>query len=375
MKKEYFFITLFFTIVVLSFYLFYRLLEPFLVPLCWAAIFAVVFYPLYQKLERRVRSDNLRSLLLTALIVIIIIGPISYLGVALVQEAIVTFDYFKAWVDAGKLDQLIDFKNSPVYAVVQHRLEPYVDLSKFDLKVIIENSLKSISKIALSQATSILANAGRVMFQFSMVVFFMFFFFRDGEKLFDQIKAVIPMSQEKAEATVTHLRNVIQGTMYGGVVVALVQGFLGGLLFVIMGLPSPVFWGAFMAFLAFIPILGPFLIYIPAGMILIFTGAYIKGILLIAIGTIVVSQIDNILRPLLVSGQTGMHTMLLFVSIMGGVAMFGLLGIVLGPFIAAVFVSIFDIFRLKLTEEDKVPVEIAEETVEKNGKGENSNSN
>ena len=161
------------------------------------------------------------------------------------------------------------------------------------------------------------------------------------------------MSRDQADVSVTHLKNVIESTMYGGLVIALIQGFLGGLLWLIMGLPSPVFWGAFMAFLAFIPIVGPFLIYIPAGIVLLLTGSPIKGVLLIVIGTVVVSQIDSILRPLLVSGKTGMHTMLLFVSIMGGVSMFGLLGIVLGPFIAAVFVSMFDIFRLKLTEENE----------------------
>jgi predicted PurR-regulated permease PerM len=352
MKKEYFFITIFFAVVILSFYLFYRLLLPFLIPMCWASIFAIVFYPLYNKMERYLKSGSLRSLILTILIVILIIAPAAYLGVALVQEAIVMFDHFKVWVDAGNLDKVFDFKNSPIYILMENRLAPYVDLTQFDLKVIIENGLKSVSKIALSQTTQILANAGRVMFQFGLMVFFMFFLFRDGKGLLNQIKSVIPMSAERANATVNHLKNVIETTMYGGVVVALIQGILGGLLFVIMGLPSPVFWGAVMAFLAFIPILGAFLIYIPAGLILIFTGAYLKGILIIAIGTIVVSQIDNVLRPLLVSGKTGMHTMLLFVSIMGGVNLFGLLGIVLGPFIAAVFVSMFDIFRLKLAEGD-----------------------
>jgi predicted PurR-regulated permease PerM len=240
-----------------------------------------------------------------------------------------------------------------MYTLIQNRLSPYVDLSQLDLKVIIENSLKTVSKIALSQTTQILANTGRTLFQFGLMLFFTFFLFRDGQILFGQIKSVIPMTEKQADETVDHLKNVIQGTMYGGVVVALIQGLLGGILFLIMGLPSPVFWGTFMAFLAFIPILGPFLIYIPAGIILMATGSMVKGILLIVIGVGAVSQIDNFLRPYLVSGQTGMHTMLLFVSIMGGVAMFGLLGIVLGPFIAAVFVSMFDIFRLKLTENNK----------------------
>ncbi|MCP4566930.1 MAG: AI-2E family transporter [FCB group bacterium] len=357
MKKEHFFAGLFIAVVVLSFYLFYRILAPFLVPMCWSAIFVIVFYPMYQWLEKRVKSGNLRSLIMTTLIVILIIAPAAYLGIALVQETIGMFDHFKDWVDSGKLDQLIDIKNSPIYEYAQSRLSSYVDLSQLDLKIIIENSLKSVSKIALSQTTNILANTGRILFQFGMMIFFMFFLFRDGDKLFDQIKALIPMSGDQADTTVNHLKTVIEGTMYGGIVVSLIQGFLGGILWVIMGLPSPVFWGAFMAFLAFIPIVGPFLIYLPAGLILIATGSPIKGTLLIAIGTVAVSQIDNILRPLLVSGKTGMHTMLLFVSIMGGVSMFGLLGVVLGPVIAAVFVAMFDVFRLKLTEEETLAVE------------------
>jgi predicted PurR-regulated permease PerM len=301
---------------------------------------------------RHIRSGNTRAGILTVLILFLIIAPSTYLGVALVQEAIGMFDHFRTWVDAGSLDRMFDIKSSPLYLVLENRLAPYVDLSQLDLRVMIENGLKSVSKIALSQTTNILANAGRVMFQFGLMLFFMFFLFRDGDKLMSQIKGVIPMKPDQADATVKHLKNVIEKTMYGGVVVALIQGLLGGLLFLIMGLPSPVFWGAMMAFLSFIPILGAFLVYIPAGIILILSGAYIKGILIIAIGTIVVSQIDNVLRPLLVSGRTGMHTMLLFVSIMGGINLFGLLGIVLGPFIAAVFVSMFDIFRLKLAEED-----------------------
>jgi predicted PurR-regulated permease PerM len=361
MKKEYLYATIFFSIVAISFYLFYRLLEPFIIPICWAAVFAIIFYPLYNRLERRIRSGNIRSLLLTALIVVLIIGPAIYLGVALVQEAIVNLDHFKTWADEGKFDALFDYTESPLYILIKNKLAGYVDLSKIEPKVLVENGLKSVSKIALAQATQIIANAGRVIFQFFLMIFFMFFLFRDGEKLFNQIKSIIPMSPEKKDITVRHLKNVIESTMYGGVVVALIQGILGGLLFAVLGVPSPVFWGAVMAFLAFIPILGPFLVYIPAGMILIFTGAYIKGIVVIAIGIIVVSQIDNFLRPLLVSGKTGMHTMLLFVSIMGGISMFGLLGIVLGPFIAAVFVSMFDIFRLKLAEDAESGAEAVEQ--------------
>lgn len=350
MKKEYLYAAIFFGVVAVSFYLFYRLLEPFFTPIFWAAILVIVFYPLYTKLEKYIKSANIRSVLMTALIVILIIGPVTYLSVALVQEAMDMLEQFKSWADQGKLDSILDFTNSSYYIMLQSKLAPYIDLSKFDPKTVIENLLKSVSKVALSQATQVITNAGRVLLQFLLMIFFMFFLFRDGEALFQQIREVIPMSPEKTHITIRHLKNVIESTMYGGVVVAMIQGALGGIMFAALGLPSPVFWGAVMAFLAFIPILGTYLVYIPAGLIMFFTGNYIKGILLITIGTVVVSQIDNVLRPMLVSGRTGMHTMLLFLSIMGGIGMFGLLGIVLGPFIAAVFVSMFNIFRLKLAE-------------------------
>ncbi|MEZ5357350.1 MAG: AI-2E family transporter [Candidatus Zixiibacteriota bacterium] len=350
LKKEHILLTILFGLVLLALFLFYRILAPFLVPLCWAAIFVVIFYPLYQKAGTHIKSPNLRSLLFTILVVFLIIAPAIYLGVALAQEAIVMFDHSREWVEQGKIDDLIDIKNSPFYVMLQGKLAPYVDLSQIDLKVIVEKSLQSVSRTALTQTTRVLTNAGIVIFNFSLMVFFMFYFFRDGEKLFNQIMQAVPADSEKSRKTLKHLKKVIESTMYGGVVVSLIQGFIGGLLFLIMGLPSPVFWGAFMAFLAFIPIVGPSMIYIPAGLILIFTGSTVKGILLIVIGTIIVSQVDNFLRPLMVSGKTGMHTMLLFISILGGIYVFGLLGIVLGPFIAAVFVTIFDVFRLRLTE-------------------------
>ncbi len=180
----------------------------------------------------------------------------------------------------------------------------------------------------------------------------MFFFFRDGESIIKFMKRLTPLTAEQVELMYTHLRKVIEGTMYGGVVVALIQGLLGGILFFIMGISSPVFWGALMAFLAFVPILGPFLVYIPAGIILFVGGSPIKGILLAVIGVVVVSQIDNFLRPMLFSGKTQMHTLMLFFSIMGGIVLFGLLGVVLGPFVAAVFVSLLKVFEVRMHPED-----------------------
>ena len=210
LKKEHFFTALFFALVVILFYLFYRIMAPFLAPIAWAAIFAIIFHPIYQWLGKRIPSPALRALILTITIVILIIAPAAYLGVTLVQESITMFNSFQGWVSAGHLDQVLNLENSPFYHMIQSRLAQYVDLSQLDPKVLIENGLKAISKVALSQTTQILANIGRVLFQFGLMVFFMFFLFRDGEQLFIRIRDIIPMAPDRANATIPHLKHVIE---------------------------------------------------------------------------------------------------------------------------------------------------------------------
>jgi predicted PurR-regulated permease PerM len=193
------------------------------------------------------------------------------------------------------------------------------------------------------------------------MLFAMFYFFRDGEKFVGKVKRLMPLTPAQIETAFTQLRDVIQATMYGGVAIALLQGILGGLLFLIMGIPSPVFWGAVMAFLALIPIVGAFIVYVPAGLIMIFTGSVFKGVFIIAFGMLIISQTDNFLRPFLISGKTSLHPLLLFFTILGGISLFGLLGLVVGPMIAAAFTILLRVFEMKLhNEEDLPPPEPAE---------------
>jgi predicted PurR-regulated permease PerM len=136
------------------------------------------------------------------------------------------------------------------------------------------------------------------------------------------------------------------------VAIALIQGVLGGMLFWIVGIPSSLFWGTIMAFLSILPFIGAFIVYIPAAVILILSGSYIKGMIVLAFGTLIVSQVDNFLRPYLVSGRTSMHPLILFFAIAGGVAMFGLVGIVVGPLVAAALLTLIEIMELKVNQSD-----------------------
>lgn len=353
MKKEYILISLFFLITAIFFYLFYRITVPFFAPLSWAAVFVILFYPMYEKLQKHIKSQGVVSLLLCLFIVVLIIGPMVYLFAALVQEAADAVAKVNEAYQSGELDKYLSF-DLPWIEAAKERLAPYYDVSSIDAQQIIKDSADKLSGVIFSQTSWLIANGTRAIFYFALMTFSMYYLFKDGYKLVRKLKRLMPLTQKQTDRTFAHLRDVIQATMYGGMVVALLQGLMGGILFAVMGIPSAIFWGAVMALMSIIPLVGAFIIFIPAGVILMIGGAWVKGLIVIGIGTLVISQVDNVIRPWLISGRTQMHPLLLFLSILGGISLFGLLGVVVGPLIAAVFVTLIEIFDVRLHPEEKV---------------------
>lgn len=355
MKREHILTSLFFLISAIFFYLFYELIIPFFAPICWAAVFVIIFFPLYEKLKAKIHSKRIASILMCLFILILIIGPIAYLLGALVGEAITAVTKVNAMIKSGEINNYVNL-NLPWLDSIKEKLSQYYDLSKINVDNIIKESIQNVSSVILNQTSWLVGNATRLVFDFILMIFTMYYFFKDGERIIHKIKRLMPLTLTKTNATIKQLHDVIQATMYGSVVVALVQGLLGGILFALMGIPSAIFWGAIMAFLSIIPLLGAFIVYIPAGIILILGGSYFKGLFIIILGTVIISQIDNLIRPFLISGKTEMHPLLLFFAILGGIYMFNLLGAILGPLIAAVFVTLLNIFEYKLHPESETNV-------------------
>lgn len=353
MKREYLSVSVFFLVAALFFYLFYQIIIPFFVPIAWAALFAILFFPLYEWLVKKVKSPGLTSIILCLMIVLLIIGPITYLFVALVDEAGTAVRRVNELYKSGQLDALLSF-DLPWIDTVREKLSGYFDLSKVNLDEIVLDAVNNVSSLLLNQTSWLVANGTKAVFYFILMIFTLYYFFKDGERLVDKIKRLMPYEPHEIETTFHHLREVIHATMQGGVVVALLQGVLGGILFAIMGISSPIFWGAIMAFLAIIPIVGASIVYLPAGIILIIGGFYVKGIIVIAVGSLIISQTDQVVRPWLISGRAEMHPLLLFFSIMGGIMLFGLLGLVMGPIIAAVFVTVIKLIEDRLRGKDQV---------------------
>jgi predicted PurR-regulated permease PerM len=184
-----------------------------------------------------------------------------------------------------------------------------------------------------------------VAVNFVIMAFTIFFFFKDGPGFFQKFRSYLPFSEQQRDRLTSQVKDMIVSTIYGGVVVAVVQGILGGIAFSIVGIHSPIFWGSAMALTSFIPMLGTAVIWLPASIILLLNGAYVKGIGLALIGIFVISMVDNILKPLIIGGRTKMPTVVIFFTVLGGIKLFGLLGLVMGPLVFALFLSVFEIFR------------------------------
>lgn len=346
MKKESLFNLLFMALVIAAFYLFYRIMSPYFSTLAWAAILTIIFYPPFKMVNRLYRNRRgWASITMTVLVIIVIILPSGFLLNLIARELIDVYLYSEQFIREGR--HLIFFEGLKKVDLVQRlweALDRYFDLANVDLKALLLDNLKRLSIEVAGQASPFIKGLSAGIFQFFLMSVALFFFFRDGEKALTKIKALIPLPSREREKILKRMVEMIQATIYGGIVVALVQGGFGALGFLILGLPSPLFWGTVMAFLAFFPVIGPFLVWIPAAVLLVFQGAYAKAVILGVWGATLVSLSDNFLRPIIISGRTQIHPLLLFFGILGGLTVFGFLGFIAGPLVITICLAIVDIY-------------------------------
>jgi predicted PurR-regulated permease PerM len=322
-------------------YLSYQVLRPFFSPIAWAIVLSVLFYPLYAFVLRYIRLPSVAAIIVLCIILMIIIGPLSYLSFVLVMEMRHLVEYAQR-IDAETVRGLMQH---PVVDGTFKRLTNIMDITKEELSKYIIDSITRFRNDAVVWFTKRVGDIVIGFLNFIFMVLTTFFLLRDGPAFVKKIRDYLPFSEEQKGKITKLVEDIVISTMYGGVVIAIIQGTLGGAAFALMGIPSPVTWGVVMAVLAFIPLVGPFLIYLPAAAYLIITGAVVKGIILILFGILVISTIDNLLRPYFIENRTKMSFIILFFSVLGGIKLAGLLGVIMGPLIVALFVSVIEIFR------------------------------
>ncbi|MSO55319.1 MAG: AI-2E family transporter [Acidobacteria bacterium] len=332
---------LFYGCVLLLGYLLYQLFEPFLEPLAWAAIFAAFFHSRHHRLERRFGRSTAASISTTAVAVIIVV-PFVLLVMAFIQEATQTL----ASVDLAD-------SSSKGFERVQ-RAWTWMQRQRFgrDIPNLDEALRQATARIAQAVAEGagiLLRNLVVLIVNVIIMLFALFFFFRDGDAIMSRLRRVLPFEASFREGRIRETAELIRASISSGLIVALVQGAVGGVTFAILGLGSPVFWGVIMAFFSLLP-LGAWLVWLPVATWLLLTGEVGRGITLLIVGAGGISMIDNFLRPILLSGRTQMNGLLVFISLLGGIAVFGLVGLVLGPVIMATAISFVDAYATEPRE-------------------------
>lgn len=339
MQANRFYYLMVLSILAIMGYLSYQIFQPFFVPITWAIVFCVVFYPAYAFTLRYMRLKVVASLMTLLLILVVIIGPFSYISYALINE----LSDFVGNPEAATKTLRTFLSDERINNIIK-KVQPYTGLEGPSEEIIIEN-LKKAGKRIIDNLSAGFTNVLSVGANFAFMAFAIFFLLKDGTGFLLKIRDYLPFSEQQKDRLASQVKDMIVSTIYGGVIVAIIQGILGGLAFFMLGIGSPIFWGSVMALASFVPMLGTSIVWVPASLILLIEGAYMKGIALIVIGIFVISMVDNILKPLIIGGRTKMPTVIIFFTVLGGIKLFGLLGLVMGPLVFALFLSVFEIFR------------------------------
>ena len=327
-------------IVLLLFYLFYKILNPFLITIAWAMVLSITFYPLYKLFLKYVKRSWAASLLTLLAILITIFGPFSYIVSALTGE--ITSVYIA--IEEKGIETITNIQSYPKLQELLQKLASYEILKGFDLQEGIVNSLKTVGDYVVKHVSDVFKNAFVLVLNFVIMCLTIYYFLKDGETLTEYLKNLLPFSEEQKHKLVERVKETVIAAVYGQIAVGIAQGTLGWIAFWILGLPSPVFWGTVMAIFSFVPFFGTLLVWGPAVVILILSGSLGKGIGLLLFGALIISNIDSVLRPLIIGGKAKLHTLLVFFSVLGGIQFLGFLGFILGPLIAALCLSLFEIY-------------------------------
>jgi predicted PurR-regulated permease PerM len=248
-------------------------------------------------------------------------------------------------IKTGQLQAYVErTKEIPILRWILAGLGQHIDFSQTNPLPLLLKNLNQISTFIFNQTTTLLRGFSSFVVGFFFTLLSLYYLFKDGSHLFGRLKEIVPLPSRERDLLIQRFNDMIYATIYGGILIAMIQGLLGGLSFWVLGLPSPIFWGTAMALLSFIPIGGTALIWVPAAIILLIEGAVLKGFILLGLGVFVISMVDNLLRPFFISTRTNIHPLLLFFAVLGGVQAFGLIGFVAGPLIATLFLTLIEIY-------------------------------
>ena len=333
-------------------YVCYLLSVPFLPALVWALTAAVLAMPLHRRLEARLKHPNLAAGVSLGLLALLVFLPLALLANQLFAALASGLASLQEQIGAGDLQRAVESHE------VTRRLMSFVPAG-MDLSAILGNVTGWAGELGTAVVKGSVSNAITVLLTFYIV----FFFLRDHREALHQVRMLSPLTRSETSYLFERTSDVIHAIILGNVITSAIQGTLGGLMFWVLGLPNPMFWGVVMAFLAMIPVLGTFVIWLPAAAYLALSGDWGKAAILVAWGTVVIGGIDNFIYPILAGERLRLHTVPMFISIIGGLALFGASGLILGPLFVVLTLALLQIWHERadaaeaIEDDDVIPAD------------------
>jgi len=317
-------------------YVCYLLAEPFLSALTWAVVLAVLFAHAHHWIESKLRHASLAAAISVATIALIVVVPAIFVGHRLVVQVALGAELIQTKVSSGEWRRAIE---------AQPRLVPIFD--RIEQAIDLPGTTKTIATWLSTTAGSFVTGSVFQVLAFCLIFYLLFFFLRDRHAALDALRTLLPLSRRETDHLLSRISDTIFATVYGTLTVSTVQGILGGLMFWWLGLPAALLWGVVMALLAVVPVLGAFVVWIPAALFLILEGSWGKGLILMIWGMLVVGTVDNLLRPVLVGKRLQLHTVFAFLAVIGGLLLFGPSGLILGPVAFTTTTALLAIWRTR----------------------------
>jgi predicted PurR-regulated permease PerM len=321
-------------------YVCYLLALPFLAALTWALTIAVLAGPLHRRVLHRIKRPGLAAGLTVGVLAVCVVLPLAFVGHHLAAVLVAGITSLQKNFSSSDLQRVIE--SWPLLAWANSLLDGP------NLKTLLDSAGTWLTDLAGSIMRESVANLVVLLLTF----YFVFYFLRDQDEALSTAKQLSPLTDKETDHLFARISDTIHGVLFGTVIVAAVQGTLGGLIFWILALPNPVFWGMVMAGLAIIPVLGAFVVWIPAAIYLALIDAWAKAAILVVYGTVVIGGMDNILHPILAGARLRLHTVVMFIAIVGGLMLFGASGLILGPLLATMTIGLLEIWRARVGRTD-----------------------
>lgn len=348
MDRNLFTTLLAFSFTLLLAYLLFLILAPFLALLVWAASLGSLTFPVYKKILLRCNGrKTVAAALMTTSVALALILPLTGLVFTLSREAAQAYQFLELSPPLSDGTPLAAMMQHPAVISWLDKIMPFIAPFDLELDTIVLPAVKQVVAYLLNYSTEIVKNFFSFLIKLVLMVIVLFFIYRDGSSFLERFQLATGIEPELGESICETVSRVLGAVMYGIVFTSIVQGTMGGLGFWVAGLPSPFLSGTLMAICAPIPVIGAALIWLPGSIYLLIQGKTLSGLLLMVWGALAVSSIDNVIRPLFISGKARLHILVTVIGVLGGIVAFGVTGVVAGPVILALFLVFLEAYRMK----------------------------